>query len=55
MASCLIFIEVLDNLKKLIAESLCLQRPQELFKRMKPNSTVYFQYYEQKGMTYIEI
>ena len=52
MESCLIFIEVLDNFEKILSESLHLQRPDEIFKRMKPNSSLYLRYLRECGMCF---
>jgi HSP90 family molecular chaperone len=48
--SCLIFIEVIENIEKSISSSLSITRPIEIFKRMKPNSNLYLEYYKKNGM-----
>ncbi len=50
MASCLIFVEVIDRLEVEIAASLKLKRPLELFRRMKPDSKLYLDYLERFGL-----
>ncbi|MBI5540758.1 MAG: ATP-binding protein [Bacteroidia bacterium] len=55
MESCLIFIEVIDSIEDSLSVSLGLKRPQELFKRMKPNSKLYLQYFTKCGMQYITV
>ncbi|HZK93701.1 MAG TPA: ATP-binding protein [Prolixibacteraceae bacterium] len=55
MASCLIFIEVIDSIEHSLSVSLGLKRPQELFKRMQPNSKLYLQYFKKNDMPYIKV
>lgn len=52
MSSCIIFIEVLDKLEEDISKSLQIQRPKEIFKRMKPHSQLYLEYFENFGLKY---
>lgn len=54
MESCLIFLNVLDNIEKELSELLSLHRPVELFTRMKPDSSVYLQYLKKCGLSYVE-
>ena len=49
----LIFIELLGNIEKAIAESLCLEKPAFVFSRMKPNSNLFSKYFEMNRMDYI--
>lgn len=55
MESCLIFIEVIENIEDSISKSIGISRPQELFTRMQSNSSLYLQYYTRNGMNYIKI
>jgi hypothetical protein len=52
MASCIIFTEVLDKLEEDISKSLQMQRPEEIFKRMKPDSQLYLEYFQTFGIKY---
>ncbi|MGD0754580.1 MAG: hypothetical protein ABR927_05910 [Bacteroidales bacterium] len=52
LESCLIFIEVIENIEKLLCKSLSIQRPPEIFKRMKPNSSLYLQYFKNTLMNF---
>lgn len=52
MASCIIFIEVLDKLEEDISKSLQIQRPKEIFRRMEPHSQVYLEYFQNFGIEY---
>lgn len=52
MESCLIFLEVIDRLEVEIADSLKLKRPLELFRRMKPDSKLFLEYFERFGPEY---
>ena len=54
MASCLIFLEVIDSLEMEIAACLKVARPLPLFKRMKPDSKLFLQYFHRFGLDYTE-
>ncbi|HYE84608.1 MAG TPA: ATP-binding protein [Clostridia bacterium] len=50
--SCQMIIEVLDKLEKEIALVISIDRPQCIFSRMKPDSSIYTQYFNRYGMNY---
>lgn len=54
-SSCLIFLEVLEKIEEDISISLGIKQPSPLFERMKPNSSVFLEYYNKFGLVYSEI
>ena len=54
LSSCLIFLEVIDNLEAEIASSLKIERPLPLFDRMKPQSKLFLDYFHKFGIKYTE-
>ena len=52
LESCIIFLEAIENIEKLLCKSLSIQRPPEIFKRMKPNSSLYLQYFKNTVMNF---
>lgn len=54
LSSCLIFLEVIDQLEDELSASLKIKRPNQLFSRMKPNCKVFLEYYEKFGLNYME-
>lgn len=52
--SCMIFLEVIDTLEAEIADSLKLKCPLQLFRRMKPDSKLFLDYFYRFGLKYME-
>jgi hypothetical protein len=52
LESCLIFLEVADNLEREIADSLGLDLPAPLLKRMGPSGRFYLEYLDRHGVGY---
>ena len=47
LSSYLIFLEVLDNLEKEIAQFLMFEPPRSLIKRLEPSCKLFFEYFEE--------
>ncbi len=54
LESCIIFLEVIEQLERELSELLGIERPQSLFERMKPNSKVFLDYFKSFGPKYDE-
>jgi len=54
LESCIIFLEVIDQLETELSEFLCIERPSPLFERMKPNGKLFFDYFRLFGLSYTE-
>ena len=49
LESCIIFLEVIDQLETELSELLEVEPPRPLFERMKPNSKVFLDYFKSFG------
>ena len=54
MASCLIFLEAIDQLEAELSSSMKKKRPPSVFARMKPSSKLFLTYFERFGLDYTE-
>jgi hypothetical protein len=54
LASCIVFLEVVDELEAELSSDLKLRRPRQVFARMKPSSKLFLQYFARFGLKYTE-
>jgi len=52
LASCVVFLEAIDQLEADLSSDLKLKRPRPVFARMKPSSNLFLQYFRRFGLKY---